>query len=296
MLYISTRPQIQREDVEEAGYLASASDLMVGLLFIFILMVVILSQRVSDTTPLLTDIEPVIPVLDETLIVTTEPADPTPAEPEPSTSEPAVTSKLDPTPPTPLVPVTTIIGKKLRAGGVNVIIDPTSGVITLPGDALFPLGAADLSNSGKATLTLAKSILNQILPCYIYSERISRSDCPENSENVEIETIFIEGHTDSSPLNRGIYTNWHLGLDRARAIYDVIVPGQMQNFKNERTLEVVGISSYADKRPNKENPTDDSKNRRVELRFVLAYKSNENKSPQETIQIQERIKNLATQK
>jgi flagellar motor protein MotB len=225
-----------------------------------------------------------------------EQPEPAPIAPETTSPEPAApeSSKPEPTPPTPLTPVTTIIGKKLRAGGVNVIIDPTSGVITLPGDALFPLGAADLSTSGKTTLTRAKSILNEILPCYIYSERNRRSNCPENSENVEIETIFIEGHTDSSPLNRGIYTNWHLGLDRARAIYDVIVPGPMQNFKNERTLEVVGISSYADKRPNKENPTDDSKNRRVELRFVLAYKSNEDKTAQDIIQIQERLQNSAT--
>lgn len=295
MLYIPPRTQNPREEVEEAGYLASASDLMVGLLFIFIIMVVILSQRISDVQ---VPIEPPTTVPLPPLEPPPEPVPLPPPEPPPEKKPIQITTtpKPEPTAPTPLVPVTTIIGKKLRAGGINVIIDPTSGVITLPGDALFPLGAANLSKGGEMTLTRAKTILNEILPCYIYSERKSRSDCPENSENVEIETIFIEGHTDSLPLNRGIYTNWHLGLDRARAIYDVLVPGPMQNFKNERTLEVVGISSYADKRPNKENPFDDSKNRRVELRFVLAYKSNEGKNPQETSQIQERINNLAPQK
>ena len=52
----------------------------------------------------------------------------------------------------------------------------------------------------------------------------------------------------------------------------------MQSFKNERTLDVVGISSYADKRPNKDDPKDDAKNRRVELRFVLAFKRQVNSS------------------
>jgi flagellar motor protein MotB len=89
--------------------------------------------------------------------------------------------------------------------------------------------------------------------------------------------MFIEGHTDSAPLQRGVYTNWHLGLDRARAVYDVITAGLMQSFRNERLLDVVGISSYADKRPNKDNPEDDAKNRRVELRFVLAFKPENDK-------------------
>ena len=48
MLIVSPPRQTQREDVEEAGYLASVSDLMVGVLFVFIIMVVILSQRVEQ--------------------------------------------------------------------------------------------------------------------------------------------------------------------------------------------------------------------------------------------------------
>ena len=114
--------------------------------------------------------------------------------------------------------------------------------------------------------------LDEILPCYIFSERKNRFNCPPNPSEVEIETIFIEGHTDSKPLHKGIYTNWHLGLDRARAVYEVLTLGSINSFKNERNLDTVGISSYADKRPAKGGLLDDSKNRRVELRFVLAYK------------------------
>ena len=50
MLFLPIKSEASREDVEEAGYLASASDLMVGLLFVFIIMVVILSQRVEQVT------------------------------------------------------------------------------------------------------------------------------------------------------------------------------------------------------------------------------------------------------
>ena len=48
MLIIPVKAEQHKEEVEEAGYLASASDLMVGLLFVFIIMVVILSQRVEQ--------------------------------------------------------------------------------------------------------------------------------------------------------------------------------------------------------------------------------------------------------
>ena len=229
MLFLQPPPKEDKEEVEEAGYLASVSDLMVGVLFVFIIMVVILSQRVEE------------------------------AESGPKNSD-------------PLESAVKTIGNKIQQAGVPVVVDPASGVIILPADTLFPKGLADLNPGGIEALGKAKVALDGILPCYIYSERAQRFNCPANPNQVEIETILIEGHTDSTPLQRGIYTNWHLGLDRARAVYDVITVGSMHNFKNERKLDVVGVSSYADKRPNKEDPKDDAKNRRVELRFVLAFK------------------------
>ena len=254
MLFLPIKSEASREDVEEAGYLASASDLMVGLLFVFIIMVVILSQRVEQVTN----------------------------ENENKNKDPLESAVLT-------------IGDRMKKAGVPVTIDPSSGVITLPADTLFPSGVAELNANGVEMLNKARLSLDEILPCYIYSERKKRLNCPPNPSEVEIETIFIEGHTDSKPLHKGIYTNWHLGLDRARAVYEVLTAGSMISFKNERDLDTVGISSYADKRPAKGGLLDDSKNRRVELRFVLAYK------PQDiqgnlTQDIQENLKKLAIKK
>jgi chemotaxis protein MotB len=232
MLFIPIKTESSAESVEEAGYLASASDLMVGLLFVFIIMVVILSQRVDLVTN----------------------------ENENKNKDPLESAVLT-------------IGERMRKAGVPVTIDPSSGVITLPADTLFPSGIAELNANGVEVLNKARLSLDEILPCYIFSERKNRFACPPNPSEVEIETIFIEGHTDSKPLHKGIYTNWHLGLDRARAVYEVLTAGSMSSYKNERELDAVGISSYADKRPAKGGLFDDSKNRRVELRFVLAYKS-----------------------
>jgi chemotaxis protein MotB len=219
-----------REQVEESGYMASASDLMIGILFIFIVMVMVLLSRKPEA----------------------------PSEP----------------PPDPLATVVQAIGARLQQAGVPVTINQASGVITLPADTLFSRGSPELASEGVRTLKAAATQLQQVLPCYVFSQRRQLpSDCPANPQQVEIETILIEGHTDSVPLQRGDYTNWHLGLDRARAVYKLLNAGSLQSLRNEREQPVFGISSYADERP--ASADDATQNRRVELRFVLAYQPEE---------------------
>jgi chemotaxis protein MotB len=237
MIILPSGRNDRHETVEEAGYFASSSDLMIGLLFVFIIIVVMLSQKVDTLQK--------------------------------------GESEKD-----PLASAVLIIGQKFKDAGLQVVIDPASGVIGLPADTLFGFNSAVLNENSIATLRKAKISLSEILPCYIYSERLNRSpNCPVNVEDAEIETIFIEGHTDSAVLQQGNYTNWHLGLDRARAVYEVLTEGKLQSYQNERKLDVFGISSYADKRLKKNFGIEDAKaSRRVELRFVLAYKPDSKRS------------------
>jgi chemotaxis protein MotB len=177
-------------------------------------------------------------------------------------------------PPDPLATVVQAIGARLQQAGVPVVINQASGVITLPADTLFASGKPDLAPDGVRTLQAATAQLQQVLPCYVFSQRRNLpAECPDNPQQVEIETILIEGHTDSVPLHRGDYSNWHLGLDRARAVYKVLTAHSLQYLRNERAQPVFGISSYADERP--ASLQDASLNRRVELRFVLAYQPDE---------------------
>jgi flagellar motor protein MotB len=231
MIFLPSSPNKSAQNAEETGYLASASDLMIGLLFVFIIMVVMLSQRVDSI------------------------------QKGENNNDPLASAVL-------------MIGQKFKEAGLNVVIDPQSGVIGLPADALFGFNSAVLNDNAAQTLKKARESLTKILPCYVHSERAARPlDCPPNEEQVEIDTIFIEGHTDSKPLQQGNYTNWHLALDRARAVYDVLTEGKPQSYQNERKLDVFGISSYSDKRLVKSLSMEDSeKSRRVEMRFILAFK------------------------
>ena len=47
----------------------------------------------------------------------------------------------------------------------------------------------------------------------------------------------------------------------------------LQHLRNERAQPIFGISSYADERP--ASLDDAARNRRVELRFVLAYQADD---------------------
>jgi len=105
------------------------------------------------------------------------------------------------------------------------------------GDALFPLGSAQLTTEGRNTLT-------------VIAEELARLENP----------ISIEGHTDAAPYARGAtFTNWELSNARANAARRVL---ETTAISVNRIAEVTG---YADRQlRNPENPRDPA-NRRISL-------------------------------
>lgn len=221
----------------DGGYLASASDLMIGLLFVFIILVVVLAleQRRQQQE------------MDNQLTGVMGAGD-------------------------PLIAVTGSIGNALEKAFPNVRVDPKTGVISLPEGALFARGSAELSEDGRQVLAKAADQLVKALPCFVDNKRGSQL-CPENPYKHEIETIFIEGHTDSVPFSRTGRDNFDLSLARARAVEQAIVLNSpLVDFKNRAGQQIFSFSAYADKRPLPDTDPTDGVNRRVDLRIVLSYK------------------------
>lgn len=211
----------------DGGYLASASDLMIGLLFIFIILVVVLAleQRAA-----------LIRVGD------------------------------------PRGSVTSAIGEGIKAAMPGVQVNPETGVISLPEDVLFEMGKADIRDPGRLALTEAVKQLVGLLPCYVANQR-KQLNCPNNPQGHEIETIFIEGHTDNRPMLRSGYDNMSLSLDRARAVERALVQGSpLAGYRNNADEPLFSFSAYADTRPLKGLDPSDDRNRRVDLRIVLTYR------------------------
>lgn len=238
-MLLPKRGEVEAANGPEAdgGYLASASDLMIGLLFIFIILVVVLAleQRRKDE------------------VINRE--------------RQGLVGAKD-----PLIVVTGAIGASLTQILPNVRINPKTGVISLPEDVLFGRGSSQLSESGRQVLSRAAAQLAQAMPCYVENQREGR-DCSVNPHKHEIETLFIEGHTDSVPFSGGGRDNFDLSLARARAVEQVMMLNQeLRSFRNKERQPLFSFSAYADKRPLPGTDSTEGINRRVDLRIVLSYK------------------------
>ena len=240
MLIGRTRSSRKLAGESGEGYLASSADLMIGILFIFIIMVVYLAVEIkrvqSENTGRSTD--PVVTLVDQ-------------------------------------------VGSRLRNKGVRVELDPDSGVIALPSDALFDSGKAVPTESALEAITKTEEVLREVLPCYVSSASRAGRGCGQlNQRGVELETVMIEGHTDSDQYANDPTRNWHLGLDRARYIFEELGKGTLGQLKNSKGQPLLGVSSYADTRPSKiatASGDRKAKDRRVELRFILSYQADEAK-------------------
>ena len=266
----------------EGGYLASASDLMIGLLFVFIILVVVLSleQQQSTRTALESEKKAIALAIEKDNLARDMAAlamkanTPIPIVPK------LITAPVAPKPITtnseqndPRGVVTESIGRKIREVVPTIEVYPATGVITLPETMLFASGSAELSQRGIEAVTQLATQLEKILPCYVAKPHKA---CAENPQKSEIDTIFVEGHTDSRPLIKENYDNTNLSFDRARSVYKLLALRQdninLLQFKNQNEQPLFSISGYADTRPVPgENGLAD-KNRRVDLRIVLAYK------------------------
>lgn len=211
----------------DGGYLASASDLMIGLLFIFIILVVVLALEQRAVLIRVGD---------------------------------------------PRGSVTAAIGEGIKAAMPGVQVNPETGVISLPEDVLFEVGKTEIREPGQLALAEGVKQLVGLLPCYVANQR-KQLNCPKNPQGHEIETIFIEGHTDNRPLLRSGYDNMSLSLDRARAVERALVKGSpLADYRNNANEPLFSFSAYADTRPLKGLDPSNDRNRRVDLRIVLTYR------------------------
>lgn len=244
MLSFQSRNEDLHEDEGEHSYLASSADLMVGLLFVFIIMVAFLAlqNKVDEEPP------PVAPAV---------------VAPVVQKPPPKINSPVD--------IVTSRIGLELSKSLPGVTVNPSTGVITLPEGALFDLGSSNLKDSAVVELNDASKRLSEVLKCYVSNQRKNLL-CRQNPEGHEIDTIFIEGHTDSRPMNRP-GGNIKLSLDRAISVNNALMQsGSLSQFRNQLDQPLISYSAYADTRPFVKEDPSDGRNRRVDLRIVLAYK------------------------
>ncbi len=220
---------------QEEGYFVSMTDMMVGMLFLFIIMLMFFALKFNEAA-----VEHRETVQD--LIGSDKTREDLLAE----------------------------IGRSMEMQGVTVVIDTENGILRLPESILFKRNESGLTPQGMDALQKLALSLDRTLQCYTYLPGRERSDeCPITSHS--IESIFVEGHTDS---DGDADLNWRLSMDRALHTYQSVtkvqpILGQLQNRDGQ---PVLSVSGYGKQRPAFSNDTEEQKklNRRIDLRFIMA--------------------------
>jgi len=248
---------------EGAGYLVSVSDIMSGLLFVFIITLVafvIQFQYASDAKEVeKQNLKEKQEILEEKVDDLTNA----------KKLREALLSQIQ---------------DELDEQGVKVQVDLDQGILRLTEETIrFRTGNSSLDERPKQNIEIISRVLAGLLPCYTGIPRPDL-DCRKETQG-KLEAVFIEGHTDNVPIKGLGYTNWELSAQRAINTYkymrqvqpDLVV---LQNSRNEPLFSVAG---YADSRPHfpHDKPESDSRNRRIDMRFIMTPPSKEHEIVEE---------------
>lgn len=167
------------------------------------------------------------------------------------------------------------IQRTLEEQGVFVTVDLDNGVLRLPERILFGSGEDRLSEIGVAALQALADALVRVVPCYANAtSRRSTSSC-NNAEEVFLESIAVEGHTDNIPVSplRTFTDNWELSMLRAIGTYKELIAQRIEldELVNPEGQKLFSVSGYGEFRPIDSNESEKGRqaNRRIDLRFRM---------------------------
>lgn len=234
---------------EEEGYFVSMTDMMVGMLFLFIIMLMYFAMKFNEAA---IQHQEFAMKFNEAAIQHQETVQNLIGADE---------TRKD---------ILESIGRSLKAQGVAVVIDTDNGILRLPESILFDINKSFPTPAGSQALEKLAFSISQVLPCYAYFPGMERPiNCPSSTHS--IESIFVEGHTDSSG---DAEFNWRLSMDRALHTYQDLIRYQqnLQSVQNRDGHPVISIAGYGKQRPAFPNDTPEhkSQNRRIDLRFIMS--------------------------
>lgn len=170
--------------------------------------------------------------------------------------------------------------------GIRVTVVAADGVIRFRGDDLFKSGRWRIlpSSTADRVSRAVADALADTLPCYTVGRRAAfKASC--NGAFTAIETIQIEGHTDSVPLSvllrerEKMLDNRDLsarrGAETLRAAADRYRPELMEHL-NLHGQPVLSFAGYGAMRPIDPRDTEEARaaNRRIDIRFILQTPQN----------------------
>ena len=156
------------------------------------------------------------------------------------------------------------VSERLREAGIRIEISDNATVLRIPEETLaFETAKWEIPSASKPSVEL----IGQAIHDAITKKR--RLDF--------IDTIFVEGHTDSAPFLSGAMGNWGLSTYRAIAVWEFWEDSrshanQLVGLLNYKKRPVFSVSGYGStRRIVEEDDTVEERrmNRRIDVRFTM---------------------------
>ena len=290
---------------EEESFFVSMTDIMVGLLFIFILIIMYFAVQAKIDTQKIEELSDQAKIL--TSLITREGDKKRLAEIDAYQAQVSAQRTN----------ILRWLQAQLSLAGVQgAEIIEEQGVLRLPEGILFASGEYEFvpgSRSEKTAVVLARA-LQEVLPCSVLNAAglryRSENECDtafyHNKNLGFVQAIYVEGHTDSQPIKNGLRgdpkltTNLKLSARRASNTFELLTQeaGEILEFRGPtlgssefRFEPVLASAAYGEWRPAASNGTAEgrSTNRRIDLRVVMYTPANHDAMMKFAEQIGERL-------
>jgi chemotaxis protein MotB len=246
---------------EGENYFVSMTDMMVGMLFIFIILLMsfaLLFRQQTDATH---------------ATQTTKIVHANEIERRLEELEKRITQQIDRLREATLLRQRLLrdIDARLRRDDLVVQVDESNGVLHLTEDTIrFQQNDANLNDHARQNVGKIARALAHVLPAYVVCPKGPPGAACPNQTSASVETVFIEGHTDTTGSDD---QNWALSAQRAANTYRELAGAarELRQFRNRSNQEILSISGYSSTRPIDPagTPAAWEKNRRIDLRFVM---------------------------
>ncbi len=226
---------------DEVSYYVSMTDLMVGMVFLFVIMLMTFALNLRDAEQSNKQTVQTVAGIEATR-----------------------TRLLDD------------VSQYLAQHGVAVDVVWEHGILRLPEDILFASGSPDLSPQGQANIDTLAHALALVLPCYSAVPPGAPPPTCGRTLGGRLEAVLIEGHSDSDPVQPSMWYRSNMGLSAFRAINTLErlngAESLLARLTNDAGEPLFGVGGYGDTRPRVPERSDQDKqlNRRIDLRFLMA--------------------------
>jgi chemotaxis protein MotB len=146
--------------------------------------------------------------------------------------------------------------RNLDVLGVQVTIDPMNGTLRLPSGGLFLAGQSEPTAQGREILLKLGEVLAATLPCYSDTRTPAYpiGKCPQTNVFTSLSSAYIEGHTDIVPISHSagrFRDNWELSAGRAIETFKLLRESYpiLRELRNQDGDTLLGVSGYAETRP-----------------------------------------------